>query len=155
MPFTFGIAEDDFEGRGDLLLGRAAADIEEVRGLAAGVLDDVHRGHREARAVDEAGDVSVEADVVEVELGRGDFARVFLALVAHRDDLGLPVERVVVEVEFGIERRARPSVVTTSGFTSICEQSRAMKSLNIAVKSFALRRSVPERPSAFAILRVW
>jgi len=37
-------------------------------------LDDVHRRHGEAGAVDHAADVAVEADVVEVELGRGDLA---------------------------------------------------------------------------------
>jgi hypothetical protein len=81
----------------------AAADIEEVGRIAAVVFDDVHGGHGEAGAVDEAGDVAVEADVVEFVLGGGHFARVLLVLVAHRPDLGVAVERVVVEVELRVE----------------------------------------------------
>ena len=57
---TFGIGEDDAERFGDLLVVGAAADVEEVRRLAAVELDDVHRAHGEAGAVDEAADVAVE-----------------------------------------------------------------------------------------------
>ena len=48
-----------------LVLVGAAADVEEVGGLAAVVLDQVHRAHRQPRAVDQAGDVAVEADVAQ------------------------------------------------------------------------------------------
>ena len=66
-------------------------------------LDDVHGGHGEAGAVDEACDVAVEADVVQAELAGGDFARVFLRGVTHGDDVLLAVEGVVVEIELGVE----------------------------------------------------
>ena len=59
------VGEKDAEGVFDLLLVGAAAYVEEVCGLAAGVLDDVHRRHGEAGAVDHAGDGAVELDVVE------------------------------------------------------------------------------------------
>ena len=68
MAFTFGSDSDDLEGRRHLLLGGAAADVEEVGGLAAVELDDVHRRHGQAGAVDHAADVAVELDVVEVVL---------------------------------------------------------------------------------------
>src|SRR5690606_11443096 len=99
-----GVAQHDLEGLGDLLGGRAAADIEEVRGFATEQLDGVHGGHRQARAIDEAADVAIELDVGEVELRRLDLGRVFLVDVAHRDDVGMAVERVVIEIELGIER---------------------------------------------------
>src|SRR5690606_4113160 len=98
-----GIVEDDLEGRSDLRLGGATADVEEVGGLAAVQLDDVHGGHGQAGAVDEAGDVAVEADVVEAELTGGHLARILLGRVAHGDDVLLAVQRVVVEVELGVE----------------------------------------------------
>ena len=53
------IAEEDAQGLGDLFLVGAAADVEEVRRLAAVILDDVHRAHRQAGAVDQAADVAV------------------------------------------------------------------------------------------------
>ncbi len=67
------------------------------------MLDDVHGGHREAGAVDEAGDVSVEGDVGEVVFGGLDFLRVFLVEVAEGDDLGVTVEGVAVEGDLRVE----------------------------------------------------
>ena len=67
-------------------------------------LDDVHRAHREARAIHEAGDVAVETDVVQAEFARCDLTRIFLGLVAHFDHVLLTVESVVVEIELRIER---------------------------------------------------
>src|SRR5205823_11693570 len=59
-----GIAEDELEGGGDTLFGGAAADIEEVRWLAAAELDDIHGRHCEAGPVHHAADATVELDVV-------------------------------------------------------------------------------------------
>ena len=64
-----GVGEDDLERGGHPLLGGAAADIEEIGRRAAIELDDVHRRHREAGAVDHAADIAVELDVVERVLG--------------------------------------------------------------------------------------
>jgi hypothetical protein len=68
IAFRLRVGGDDLEGLGHLLGGRAAADVEEVGGLRAIQLDDVHRRHGEAGAVDHAADLAVERDVVEVEL---------------------------------------------------------------------------------------
>ena len=86
-------------------LGRgAAADVEEVRGLAAGQLDHVERGHGEAGAVDDAADVAVEADVGKAAVGSVGLARVFLALVAQLGDVRAAEQRVLVERHLGVER---------------------------------------------------
>ena len=98
------IAQNQFEGLFHLLLVRAATRVEEVRRLSAAHLDHVERRHREARAVHHAADVAVEADVGEVDLLRLELARVFLVGVVHRGDVGMAVERVVVEVELAVER---------------------------------------------------
>src|SRR3546814_1208948 len=58
--FDVGVREDDLEGRGDALLGGAAADVQEVRRLAAIELDDVHGRHGEPGAVHHAADIAVE-----------------------------------------------------------------------------------------------
>ncbi len=50
--FDAGVAQNNFKRGGDLFLARAAADIEEIRRVAAKMLDDVHRRHRETGAVD-------------------------------------------------------------------------------------------------------
>src|SRR5450432_488437 len=47
----------------------------------AGALDDVHRGHREARAVDEATDVAIERDVVEADLFGLNLDGIFFVLI--------------------------------------------------------------------------
>src|SRR5690606_35075209 len=51
---------DDLERRHDLVRVRGAADVEEVRGLSAVVLDQIHGRHGEARTVHAAPDVPVE-----------------------------------------------------------------------------------------------
>ena len=73
-------------------------------GAAAVELDGVHGRHGEPGAVHQAADVAVELDVVQVELRRLDLRRVLLVQVAHRDDLGMAEERVVVEVQLRVER---------------------------------------------------
>ena len=103
-PSTLRVGEQQLERRGDPLLGGAAADVEEVRGLAAVELDDVHGRHGEPGAVDHAGDVAVELDVVELVPAGLDLVRVLLVEVPQLGDLGLAVERVAVEVHLGVER---------------------------------------------------
>ena len=100
IPFTFGSLQNDLERRRDLFLARAAADIEEVRRAAAEMLDDVHRGHGQAGAVDEAGDAAVELDVIQVELAGFDFQRRFLGEIAHRLNVLVAIKRVVIEAKF-------------------------------------------------------
>ena len=98
-----GVREDDFEGLGHPLAGGAAADIEEVGGLRAVQLDDVHGRHGESRAVDHAADVAVELDVAQLVLGCRALRRVLLVRIAQRGDLAAPVERVVVDAHLGVE----------------------------------------------------
>src|SRR5262245_35176985 len=98
------IAQDQLERLLHLLLVGAAAGVEEVRRAPAAVLDHVERRHREARAVHHAADVAVEPDVGEVDLLRLALARVLLLRVAQLGEVGVAVERVVVEVELGVER---------------------------------------------------
>ena len=64
------VGQDQLERDGDPLVRRAAADIEEIGRVAAVQLDDVHRRHREAGAVDHAADIAVELDVVELRACR-------------------------------------------------------------------------------------
>src|SRR6185437_7332926 len=101
--FHMRIGDDDLEGRGDLFLAGAAADIEEVRRLAAVKLDDVHRRHGEARAIDHAADLAVELDVGEIELRRLDLHRFLLVEIAQLLNILMTVKRVVVEIDLGIE----------------------------------------------------
>ena len=75
-------------------------------GRAAAELDHVERRHRQAGAVHHAADVPVEPHVGEVDLLGLALARVLLVGIAQLRDVGVPVERVVVEVELGVERDA-------------------------------------------------
>ena len=98
------VAQHQLEGLGDLFCRGAAADVEEVRRLAAEELDRVHRRHRQPGAVDEAADVAVELDVAEVELARLDLGRILLVEVAQFHDLGMAEQCVGIEVELGVQR---------------------------------------------------
>ena len=88
----------------DLFGVGAATDIQEIRRTAAGELDDVHGGHRQAGAVHHAGDVAIELDVVQAELGRFHFERIFFVEIAQVDQVLVPEHGVVVEVDLGIQR---------------------------------------------------
>src|SRR5688572_26244698 len=102
------VAQDQLEGFLHLVLVGAAAGVEEVRRPAAADGDHVERRHRKACAVDHAADVAVEPDVGEVDLLGGALTRVLLVRVAQRGDVGVPVERVVVEVQLAVEREQLP-----------------------------------------------
>ena len=84
-------------------LRRAAADVEEVRRLHAVELDDVHRRHGEAGAVDHAADRAVERDVVEIVLRGFDLLGVLFGDVAQCRHVGMAEQRVVVEADLGVE----------------------------------------------------
>src|SRR2546423_104208 len=98
------IGQKNSEGRFDSLLRSAAANVEEVRRLAARELDDVHRRHRQPSAVDHARDVAVELDVVEVELRRLYLKRLLFVEVAQRVEVRMTEQGVVVEVDLRVER---------------------------------------------------
>ncbi len=98
------VGEHEPEGGRDTIGRGAAADIEEVRRAAAGMLDHVHRRHGEAGAVDDAADLAFETDVVEIVLGRLRLARVLLLRIEHRRDIRAAEQRVVVERHLRIER---------------------------------------------------
>ena len=68
------------------------------------MLDDVHRRHGEACAVDHAADVAVEVDIGERGVLGLELCGVLLGLIAKFFDVGVTVERVVVEVHLAIER---------------------------------------------------
>ncbi|MEZ5338838.1 MAG: hypothetical protein R3F46_11315 [bacterium] len=88
-------------------LGRGtAAEVEEVVGRAARALDDVHRGHHEARAI--AADADIAAG--QVHIGQAFLHRLDLILIqlgaglTQPGDLLLAVKRIVIEVHLGIDR---------------------------------------------------
>src|SRR5690606_9420804 len=95
--------QDQLECLGHALGGRATTDIEEIRGLATGELDHVHRRHREAGAVDHAADVAVHGHVIEIVRARRGFSRVLLRIVAHRGEIGMAELRVVIRVDLAVE----------------------------------------------------
>ena len=140
-----------------LVLVRPAADVEEVGRLAAVVLDQVHRAHRQAGAVDQAADVAVEADVAQARSCRPG-AR-----------WGLPPPRRAGSASSGWRNRAlssklilqssastSPASVTISGLISASEASvsrkRRTKALRKTTPFFAVS---PFRPRAWQTLRAW
>jgi hypothetical protein len=97
-----GVGGDEVEGALDGLGGGSTADVEEVSGRAAVELDDVHGGHGETGAVDEASNVTVELDEVQALLGSLDLIRILLGNVAPLEDLLLSELGVVVEAKLGV-----------------------------------------------------
>src|SRR5438067_8533061 len=84
--FDFRIAHQNAESVLDLFGGSAAANIEEIRGRAASILDDVHGGHGKTSAVDHASDAAIDLHALEAVLGGFDFHTLLfieLANLAH------------------------------------------------------------------------
>ncbi len=98
------VAGDDLQRVDDALRVAAAAEVAEVRRLAAGQGDDVERRHREPGPVREDADRSVELHVGDALLARGALlGRIGLG-IAHLPDVGVPEEGVVVDGELRVER---------------------------------------------------
>src|SRR5581483_9041417 len=98
------IGQNELECGGHPFAGRSAAHIEKVCRLAAVQLDEVHGGHREARAVDHAGDVPIEGDIVQIVLARAPLHGIFLARIPHPSDVRVAEDRIGIGVDLGIER---------------------------------------------------
>ena len=82
----------------------AAADVEEVGGRAADLVDDVERRHGEPGAVGDDADRAVEADVLQVLLLGELLALVEFLGGAERLPLGVAERGVAVEGDLRVER---------------------------------------------------
>ena len=97
------VVVDDLERAGHHVGVGAAADVEEVGGRAADLVDDVERAHGQAGAVGDDADRAVEPDVLQaLLLGQ------LLAVVEHLGrlvlgPLGVAELGVVVEADLGVE----------------------------------------------------
>src|SRR5262249_6423468 len=98
------VAQQDAKSVLDLLGIRASPNIEEIRWHASRILDDVHSGHCQSSAINHAGDIAVELDVIEGILRSLDLQRIFLADVAQLLDVLVPEKRVVIKIHLGVER---------------------------------------------------
>ena len=103
------VVQDDAEGCQHLVGLGTAADVQEVGRLAAGELDEVHGGHRQAGPVDHAADVAVQLDEVDARLARRDLGWLLLVEVAHLLQLRVAEERRVVQRDLGVQRQ-QPAV---------------------------------------------
>ena len=103
IGFHLRVGEDDPHRRCDPDRPRPAADVEEVRRFAAGPLDQVHRGHRQAGTIDHAADLAVELDEGHARLARLAIGGLLLVRVAQRLQLRVAGERRVIEGHLGVE----------------------------------------------------
>ena len=99
---NLSVAGNELESLLDGGRGGTTTNVEEVGGLAAVELDDVHGGHGKTGTVDEAANVTIELDEVEVGLGGADLIGVLLGGVAPLEDVLLAELGVVVEPELGV-----------------------------------------------------
>ena len=84
MPFTCGSEVMILKASVTFSFVAPPPTSRKLAGSRAVELDDVHRRHGEAGAVDHAADLAVERDVVEVELGGRELLGILLGLVAQR-----------------------------------------------------------------------
>ena len=99
-----GVRGDDLEGFGHFLFGGAAANVEEVCRFRTIQFDDVHRRHGQTRTVHHTADFAVQCDVVQVELGRGQFFGVFFGFVAQGSNISVAIDRVAIKAQFRVQQ---------------------------------------------------
>ena len=99
------VRKQNFKRMFNLFLCRAAAHVKEIGWAAAGVLNNVHRRHRQARAVHHAGNRAIQLDVIQRVLAGLDFQRVFLRRVAQSLDVRMTEQRVIVERDLRVQRK--------------------------------------------------
>ena len=83
---------------------RAAPDIEKVGRHPARILNNVHGGHCQSRAIDHAPYVAVQLDVIQAVFRSFYFQRVFFRDVPQFLQFRMAEQGVVIEVHLGIER---------------------------------------------------
>ena len=98
------VAGDHLERVDHALGAAAAAEVAEVRGLAAGHDDHVDGRHREPGAVADNADGAVELHVGDALLARECLERIGCGRVAEVRDVGVAIERTVVDGELRVER---------------------------------------------------
>src|SRR5206468_1854580 len=62
------------------------------------------RRHRKPSAVHQATDIAFESDVSELKLGCLNVLGILLLNISQSDDFGMAVKRIVVKIEFGVQR---------------------------------------------------
>ena len=85
------------------------SNVKEVGGVAAVEREDVHCGHGETRAINQAANRTVKLDEIEIRLLGLNFRRLLLCDVAQGEDVLLTEFRVVVEPELGIHAKEQIS----------------------------------------------
>ena len=99
---NFGVVVQKFESLGELFTLSAATNIEEVGGLTTVRLNDVHGGHGESGAIDEATDVAANMNIVQIEVFGVPLPRVVLGLVLLVGEVLLAEDRVRVDGHFAV-----------------------------------------------------
>ena len=100
---SFRVRQDDAQRRRHLVGLGAAANIEEIGRAAAKQLDDVHGAHGQPGAVHHAADLAVQLDVRQAVFARLGFLARFFVQVAHFGQVGVPVQRVVVQHNLAVQ----------------------------------------------------
>ena len=101
--FHLRIGQEDLKSRGHLFHAGAPADVQEIRRAGSFMQDHVHRSHSEAGAVHQAPDAPVQADIVQAVFRSFIFFWVFLKWIPERGDLRMTEERIVIEIDLGVQ----------------------------------------------------
>jgi hypothetical protein len=126
---------NDFERRRDLFFARATADVEKIGRAAAIMLDDIHRGHRQA-GIHQAGDAAIELDVIEIDL---------LASISA----GPPQpDRASLDVLVSIKRVVIQSILASTAITDSFRPGFDNARIDLDQRRVAFHRSCKRRATA-------
>jgi len=100
--FDLGVVVEELEGLGQCITLCAATDIKEVSRLTTVELDDIHGGHGETSAVDEAADVTSDVDIIKIKALGVLLTSVILSFIFDGCEVLLAEESVRIDGDLAV-----------------------------------------------------
>ena len=100
--FDLGVVVEELEGLGQCIALCAATDIKEVSRLTTVELDDIHGGHGETSAVDEAADVTSDVNIIKIKALGVLLTSVILSFIFDGCEVLLAEESVRIDGDLAV-----------------------------------------------------
>lgn len=100
--FDLGVVVEELEGLGQCITLCTTTDIKEVSRLTTVELDDIHGGHGETSAVDEAADVTSDVDIIKIKALGVLLTSVILSFIFDGCEVLLAEESVRIDGDLAV-----------------------------------------------------
>mmetsp|Transcript_11203 Transcript_11203/g.19137 ORF Transcript_11203/g.19137 Transcript_11203/m.19137 type:complete len:360 (+) Transcript_11203:128-1207(+) len=102
--FDLWVLIQDLKRFRDLLLGRTATHVQKVGRTASMQLNNIHGRHSETSSIDQAANVAIQPNIVQIGLRSTHFSRIFLSGIALCENFRLSKLCIIVKVDLSVDR---------------------------------------------------